>query len=69
MTDIPNYNNLQAIFDYKDANGNLLYQNVRFPLVAPDGSPVDIGDVAQVPYRLPDRAALVASPARKLCPE
>src|SRR6516225_8240460 len=29
----------QAVFDYKDACGNLLYQNVRFPLVT-DGSPV-----------------------------
>jgi Protein of unknown function (DUF3631) len=77
-TTIPDYEHPQAVFDYKDADGNVLYQNVRFPLVAPDGSPVmsskgkpdkqfclrcpngkggwvgDIGDVAQVPYRLPD---------------
>ena len=29
----------QAVFDYKDACGNLLYQNVRLPLVK-DGSPI-----------------------------
>src|SRR5215831_9589544 len=60
----------QAVFDYKDACGNLLYQNVRFPLATANGSPVKtfrlrrpngkggwvdgLGDVAQVPYRLPD---------------
>ena len=35
---IPTWRHPQA-FDYKDARGNLLYQNVRFPLVT-DGSPV-----------------------------
>ena len=36
---IPDWKYSQAIFDYKDARGNLLYQNVRFPLVT-DGEPV-----------------------------
>src|SRR6516225_7746919 len=36
---IPDWKYSQAIFDYKDARGNLLYQNVRFPLVT-DGAPV-----------------------------
>jgi Protein of unknown function (DUF3631) len=36
---IPDWGHPQDVFDYKDARGNLLYQNVRFPLVA-DGSPV-----------------------------
>jgi hypothetical protein len=36
---IPDWKHPQAVFDYKDARGNLLYQNVRFPLVT-DGSPV-----------------------------
>jgi hypothetical protein len=36
---IPDWRHPQAVFDYKDARGNLLYQNVRFPLVT-DGSPV-----------------------------
>jgi hypothetical protein len=61
-----------AVFDYEDAAGNLLYQNVLSPLVAsvsndkPDrqfylrrpngkgGWSGDLGDVAQVPYRLPN---------------
>ena len=37
---IPDSRHSQTIFDYKDARGNLLYQNVRFPLVTADGSPV-----------------------------
>ena len=37
---IPDWGHPQAVFDYKDARGNLLYQNVRFPLVTADGSPV-----------------------------
>ena len=37
---IPDWRHPQAVFDYKDAHGNLLYQNVRFLLVTPDGSPV-----------------------------
>ena len=36
---IPDWGHPQAVFDYKNARGNLLYQNVRFPLVT-DGSPV-----------------------------
>ena len=36
---IPDSRHSQTIFDYKDARGNLLYQNVRFPLVT-DGEPV-----------------------------
>ena len=36
---IPDSRHSQTIFDYKDARGNLLYQNVRIPLVT-DGSPV-----------------------------
>jgi Protein of unknown function (DUF3631) len=35
---IPDWGHPQAVFDYKDARGNLLYQNVRFPLVTADGS-------------------------------
>jgi hypothetical protein len=37
---IPDWRHPQAVFDYKDARGNLLYQNVRFPLVTANGSPV-----------------------------
>src|SRR6516225_11625179 len=37
---IPDWGHPQAVFDYKDARGDLLYQNVRFPLVTADGSPV-----------------------------
>src|SRR6516162_2519223 len=37
---IPDWGHPQAVFDYKNARGNLLYQNVRFPLVTADGSPV-----------------------------
>src|SRR5271169_4170072 len=37
---IPDWRYPQAVFDYKDARGNLLYQNVRFPLVTANGSPV-----------------------------
>src|SRR6516162_9051272 len=37
---IPDWGHPKAVFDYKDARGNLLYQNVRFPLVTADGSPV-----------------------------
>ena len=37
---IPDWRHPQAVFDYKDARGNLLYQNVRFPLVTADRSPV-----------------------------
>ena len=36
---IPDWGHPQAVFNYKDARGNLLYQNVRFPLVT-DGAPV-----------------------------
>ena len=35
---ISDWGHPQAVFDYKDARGNLLYQNVRFPLVTADGS-------------------------------
>jgi hypothetical protein len=90
---IPDYKHPQAVFDYRDADGNLLYQSVRFPLVAPDGSPVmsskgkpdkqfflrrpngiggwvdDIGDVAQVPYRLPDVKKALADRATVFVPE
>jgi hypothetical protein len=90
---IPDYKHPQAVFDYKDANGNLLYQNVRFPLVTADGSPVmsskgkpdkkfclrcpngkdgwvgDIGDVAQVPYRLPDLKKALMHGATVFVPE
>ena len=37
---IPDYTHPQAVFNYKDADGNLLYQNVRFPRITADGSPV-----------------------------
>src|SRR5215471_3622437 len=37
---IPDWGHPQAVFDYKNARGNLLYQNVRFPLVTADGSPI-----------------------------
>jgi hypothetical protein len=37
---IPEFKRPQAVFDYKDADSNLLYQNVRFPLVTAEGSPV-----------------------------
>ena len=37
---ISDWGHPQAVFDYKDARGNLLYQNVSFPLVTADGSPV-----------------------------
>jgi DNA primase len=81
---IPDFKHPQAVFDYKDADSNLLYQNVRYPLFTADGSPVmsskgkpdktfrlrrpngkggwvgNLGDVAQVPYRLSDvRKALM----------
>jgi len=52
---------IEAIFDYKDENGNLLYQVVRwnpkaFGMRRPDGNGgwIDrLGDVRRVPYRLP----------------
>jgi len=37
---IPDWRHPQAVFDYKDARGNLLYQNVRIPLVTAEGAPV-----------------------------
>jgi hypothetical protein len=37
---IPDFKHPQAVFDYKGADGKLLYQNVRYPLVTADGSPV-----------------------------
>ena len=37
---IPYGGHPQAVFDYKDARGNLLYQNVRIPLVTAEGASV-----------------------------
>jgi hypothetical protein len=37
---IPDFKHPEAVFDYRDADGNILYQNVRFPLITADGSPV-----------------------------
>jgi DNA primase len=37
---IPDFKHPQAVFDYADADGNLLYQNVRFPRITVEGSPV-----------------------------
>jgi hypothetical protein len=82
---IPDRGHPQAVFEYKDARGNLLYQNVRFPLVTGDGSPVktfrlrrpngkggwvdDLDDVAQVPYRLPDLVKALVDGATVFIPE
>jgi hypothetical protein len=89
----PDYMHPQAVFDYEDADGNLLYQNVRLPPVAADGSPVmsykgkpdgqfclrrpdenggwvaDLGNVAQVPYRLPDVSKALVHGATVFIPE
>jgi hypothetical protein len=36
----PDFNHPVAFFDYHDAAGNVVYRNVRFPLISADGAPV-----------------------------